>query len=538
MIKNSPYNLQSSQKVTNFVSPFPPELFYSIFKLQPNCNMLTDKTEPIVGRIKRYIADQNLLSPHNVSPRIGIALSGGADSVALLLVALKLGWLPLALHCNFHLRGEESNRDEQFVDALCQRLGVPLLKQHFDVRQLMELHPYKGKSVEMVCREVRYDWFRRTARLQQLAAVALGHHADDNIETAILNAIRGCGLKGVKGMPPQRDCYIRPLLCINKKEVIELIEDAGESYIVDSSNLQNDYQRNKIRNLILPEIERNFPGAAVRLARTVENLAEDYDLMQNYIVEKRHRYTVGDGKILVAELFSNEFGGELLLYHLLEGKLDRVQIANMHNNITNSGRIYHLSNGKALLLDRGILMPWTDKPQKTIPSTAPSPASEPLSTPPKPFYFKLPEIAGKLLHGVCNAVSLPLKDFGAKITVRLLRREDFHPRRDPSYAWFTASELSNLRWLGARHIQPGDRMQPFGMANTRLLSDICTDAKQSLADKERQSVIFVPKLSPQMMPIANPDSHEIIWLPGLKNSALYPVKPTDSYILEFHIDYL
>lgn len=486
--------------------------------------MLTDKTEHIISRIRSFITDKSLLNPHHLNPRVGIALSGGADSVALLLVAIELGWHPIALHCNFHLRGEESNRDEQFVDRLCARLGVPLLKKHFNIPQLMSDYPYKGKSVEMVCRLVRYDWFREMRRTQQLTAVALGHHSNDNVETALLNAIRGCGIKGVKGMPPQRDCYIRPLLCISKEDVLKLIEDAGESFVTDSSNLENDYQRNQIRNLILPQIEKCFPGGINRLARTVEYLDENYNLLVQLLLDKRSRYVVGDGDILVGELFANEYHGEILLYQLLDGKLDKGQIANLHNNISKSGKVYRLADGQRMLLDRGVLKRWSASIAK-----------------PKEYLCKMPDIADNLLHGSASVVVIHIPELGAKIFIRRLPRNEFHPRRDPSYAWFSVTLLSNLQWLAIRQPRPTDRMRPFGMTGSRLLSDIFTDAKQSLIDKERRLVVaIIPKPTTDTPPSSQhpPKKDEIIWLPGLKNSALYPVLPTDTHILEFHIEYL
>lgn len=482
---------------------------------------MTAKTEHILSKIRSFVSEKNLL-PLIPSPRIGIALSGGADSVALLLVAIDFGWHPIAMHCNFHLRGEESERDERFVDKLCQRLGVPLLKKDFDIVKLLSDVSNKGKSVEMICRDARYEWFREVHRSQTLTAVALGHHSDDNVETAILNSLRGCGLKGAKGMPHKRLFFIRPLLCISKKEVLELVEDAGESFVVDSTNLQNDFKRNQIRNLILPQIEHCFPGGTSRLTRTVENLADDYLLLSLLINEKRHRYIIDDGDILVNELFNHEHHCELLLFHLLDGRLDRRQIATMHNNLSNSGKIYELSDGTRMLLDRGVLKRY---PAGSILSDNNASLTQYTS---EHYFIKMTDIAGKLLQGICKAVTFPLPDKRGRILVTLLQREDFHPRRDPSYAWCSAIPLSNMKYLSIRRPKHADRMQPFGMEGTRLLSDIFTDAKLSRIDKEQQFVVAVH-------PTHGPE--EIIWIPQVKNSALYPVTPSDSLILEFHIEY-
>ena len=147
-----------------------------------------------------------------------VALSGGADSVALLLALTVLGYNCIAAHCNYHLRGDESDRDERHVAEICRRLGVECLIQHCDVAAYREAN--KGVSVEMACRDIRYRWFESIFENFGAQAIAVGHNADDNIETMLLNIMRGTGIVGARGMIFCNDRHIvRPMLNITRREI-------------------------------------------------------------------------------------------------------------------------------------------------------------------------------------------------------------------------------------------------------------------------------------------------------------------------------
>ncbi|MDE6438023.1 MAG: tRNA lysidine(34) synthetase TilS, partial [Muribaculaceae bacterium] len=181
--------------------------------------------------------------------RIGIALSGGADSVALLAASVRLGFEVVPLHCNFHLRGAESDRDERFVRSLCARLGLAdwLHLTDFDVYAQMCA---TGESVEMACRTLRYRWFEELAGALGLTAVAVGHHADDDAETFVLNLMRGTGLRGLAGMPRSRDLFVRPMIGCTRAEVLDFLSTEGLDYVTDSTNLADEYMRNRVRHAV------------------------------------------------------------------------------------------------------------------------------------------------------------------------------------------------------------------------------------------------------------------------------------------------
>lgn len=200
-----------------------------------------------------------------------VAVSGGADSVALLCKMHEQGTDIAALHCNFHLRGEESERDERFVSDLCQKLHIPLHVKHFDTRSYAEEHHI---SIEMAARELRYTWFEE--KRQELGAedIAVAHHRDDQAETVLLNLIRGTGLRGLSGMHPRSGHIVRPLLNWSRQDILDYLSRIGQDFITDSTNLERDALRNRIRLDVMPLLREINPQAASHIADTARIVAE------------------------------------------------------------------------------------------------------------------------------------------------------------------------------------------------------------------------------------------------------------------------
>lgn len=465
--------------------------------------MLSERVLPIIEKVKNYHGQfDHYCCP---SPTVGVALSGGADSVALLLIAQALGWHTVALHCNFHLRGDESVRDQHFCQELCASLGIHLEMTHFDVELLRQLPENRGKSVEMLCRDLRYEWFQKMHGALGLDRLALGHHMEDNIETAMLNALRRCGLAGVKGMLPiSQGFYIRPMLCLTKEEILQLVEDVGVGFVEDSTNSENQFFRNRLRNLIIPTIEQSFHSALPSLAKTIDNLRDDWMLFEAMLADKRKQYTEADGALNLEAMLRNEPHPRSLLFKMLDGKLDRSAIDSLFDNITNSSKLYKLSDGREFILDRQYLRPAEAIPPLPDYEIYPASLWKQFSTQgTREFFFTLNEV------------------WNAKLTIRIIPIDQFDPCRNPAYAWFSQklAEMPEL-WFTRSHV--GDRIVPFGMEGSRLVSDITTEAKFTRYDKEMQLTLRSPE--------------GILWLPGLKNSALFPVSPSDRYIFEFHIE--
>ena len=195
------------------------------------------------------------------------AVSGGPDSVAALRAALVAAPGRVeAAHCNFSLRKEESLRDEAFVADLCLKLGVKLHSVRFDTHAFMKENP--NLSLEMACRNLRYDWFEALMGSESIDCLVLGHNADDNIETMLLNLLRGAGAKGLAGMVSERDGILRPLLAFSRKDILDYLDFLHQDYVVDSSNLKSDFRRNFLRNELIPLLETRWPGAKKALSRS------------------------------------------------------------------------------------------------------------------------------------------------------------------------------------------------------------------------------------------------------------------------------
>ena len=193
------------------------------------------------------------------------AVSGGADSVSMLHVLLSLqdtlGIRVEAAHFNHHLRGAESDRDEHFVRQLCLEHRVTLHTVHFNTEQeAKERHI----SIEMAARELRYAWFEKTREACSAAVIAVAHHQDDSVETLLLNLIRGTGINGLRGIRPRNGHIVRPLLCLDRKEIVGYLESIGQAYVTDSTNLQDEYTRNKIRLNLLPMMQEINPSVKER----------------------------------------------------------------------------------------------------------------------------------------------------------------------------------------------------------------------------------------------------------------------------------
>lgn len=216
-----------------------------------------------------------------------VAISGGADSTALLLACLKAG-IPLqAVHCNFNLRGEESIRDRDFVINLCNSLGVKLHVEEFDVG----LEAWKGESTEMTCRRIRYGLFHTLLKTHGCSRIAIAHNSDDNAETLFLNLLRGSGSKGLMGMRASSPALVRPLLEFCRTDILKFLEQQRQYYITDSTNLESDYRRNFIRNDIFPLIDSRWTGFKTAIRKTQSILGRENKIVEHYIAQALKGHT-------------------------------------------------------------------------------------------------------------------------------------------------------------------------------------------------------------------------------------------------------
>ena len=426
---------------------------------------------------------------------VAVAFSGGADSVALLAATRLAGMECVALHCNFHLRGDESNRDEEFARNMAARLGCEIRVRHFDVEQRRSA---TGESVEMACRELRYRWFEDefNAAGGRWACVAVGHHADDNVETFFLNVFRGSGIKGLSGMPRKRDIFVRPLLSVPRARILEFLRQHDLDYVVDSTNLSNDYNRNVIRNRILPLAEECFPNVRGAVGLTMRNLRNDYELMQALLERERMRLVDCRGVIDLA-LLTEMPHASTLLFHLLNdsgrARFGIGMVESMLHSAGESGRRFMASGGEmGYLLDRGRLVPFDADGHER--------EDEP---------DVVPVDAAVMLRG--GTLEWPLR-----LRFERLPRSRFRPSRNASVVWFDADALLAER-LELRRWHRGDRISPFGMRGSRLVSDILSDAKISLLEKRNLWLLCA--------------GEKVLWVPGLRASGHFAVTDATAHVI-------
>lgn len=246
----------------------------------------------IKDRFIRFSAENNLFAKTN---RVIVAISGGMDSVVLGHLFLSIGQCLEMVHCNFMLRGAESDRDEAFVEQLANHWQIPLHKRSFDTRAYAE---ERRLSIQVAARQLRYAYFEELRLLQSqkgaVALIATAHHANDAVETLLMNLFRGTGIDGLRGIPVKNGAVIRPLLFAQRHEIVAYARQHQLSWVNDSSNEQEDYTRNYIRHTVLPAVEKQFP-AVVQNIHDSMRVFRDVSTLYHEAVEKRLK------KIVVVE---------------------------------------------------------------------------------------------------------------------------------------------------------------------------------------------------------------------------------------------
>lgn len=385
--------------------------------------------------------------------RLGVALSGGADSVALLHAIHSLGHYIVALHCNFHLRGDESDRDERFCRNLCRRLNIPILVEHCDVDARQRQF---GESIEMAARALRYAWFEQTLHNHALDKIAVAHHREDNIETFFLRLLRGSGAKGLASMRPCRGNIIRPMLSAPKAMVTDYIESNALTYVTDSTNASDDYTRNRLRHHLLPLLEREFPGAFESIARSISILQQQAAVLESDTDRLRSTYVNPDGSVRVAALDSQEKEPADALFRLLSADgVTADMIADMIADTNTTGRRFGPYEYR-----RGLLLP--DRGSST----------------PEYIFDEITITDRSQLRCVPNQLILSL---------------DHLP-------------VDKLRF---RAPQAGDRIEPFGMRGSRLVSDILSERNIPHAARHKHPLLTC--------------GDKILWVVGIRASRHYAI---------------
>ncbi|HTN68429.1 MAG TPA: tRNA lysidine(34) synthetase TilS, partial [Dysgonamonadaceae bacterium] len=303
----------------------------------------------MIAQVEQYISDCKLLPKKS---KVVVGLSGGPDSMVLIHVLMQLGYECVAAHCNFHLRGEDSNNDAKFVGKWCDDQNIPLVAVDFDT------YAYaieKKISIEMAARELRYNWFEKVRLEQSADVVAVAHHKDDSVETVLINLIRGTGIKGLTGIPNKNKHVIRPLLAVSRFEIMEYLSSNHIPYVIDHTNEEDIYTRNTLRLKVLPILETLNPSVNNSIIRTTENLKEVEKIYDKYMKDTIE--LVLNENVIDIQKLKSTYSYQSLLFEILSPLgFTRSVIKNISNNLDSiPGKIY-LSQEYRLLKDRDHLI--------------------------------------------------------------------------------------------------------------------------------------------------------------------------------------
>ena len=421
--------------------------------------------------------------------RVIVAVSGGADSVALLAALTAAGYDCTAAHCNFHLRGAESQRDMHHVEALCETLGVELSIKHFDVAAHTAA---TGRSVEMACRELRYAWFTDLLERSHARAIAVGHHREDQAETFVLNLSRGTGLTGLTGMRARNGLVVRPMLEMSRQQIEDYLHARGLAWVDDSTNAQNDFRRNSIRNRVLPLMNECLPGATDAILAAMSHL-QDNKVLYDYAVDSLSApYANPSVSALALARMCDELPqpvARMLLFERLKGVgFNMAQVENIMKARTGTARF-----------DSGSHIAEVSRGRLTI-----SGVNDAVLGP--------DEVRVSLRQPITAPVAIDVTEHHIS---------EFHPERDPRVIYLDISVLEGDPVFTLRHWRRGDRLRPFGMKGEKLVSDIFADARLT-ADAKRAAWLLTRDGRP-------------LWLVGLRASSHSPVTPDTRRYLQLRL---
>ncbi len=436
------------------------------------------------SKIDAYINRYKLLNTNNLYL---VALSGGADSVALLLLLKEHGFNVHAAHCNFHLRGVESDRDEAFCMELCQQIGIELHRAHFDTRTYADLHKV---SIEMAARELRYRWFEQLRQDIGAAGICVAHHRDDSVETVLLNLVRGTGLRGLTGIKPRNGYILRPLLCVSRVEIEAFLTEKGQKYVTDSTNLEADVLRNKVRLQVLPLLRELNPAVSENIQRTAENLGEAQEVLDAVVGKYK------DSNILELSELEKYGSSEYIVFEWLKNYgFNGNQVRQILD--AECGGIVSSAMGYDVLKDRSrLIVEKTENYPQGVRNVTSRPSKR----------IVVPE------EGTCG--------LDENNTFRV-RKCAVYVSKVPHIATLDAGKVSFP--LTVRRVEEGDWMVPYGMKGRKLLSDLMTDLKMNVFEKRRQLLVVDAQ-------------GVIVWAVGLRTDHRVAVGNQTKTVLEISFD--
>lgn len=405
----------------------------------------------MLEQLQEYIEQHNLFSRED---RILLAVSGGIDSMVMAELFQRAGYNFSIAHCNFGLRGSESNQDEAFVSSIADGYKVKVFVKHFKTR---EYAGFNKISVQMAARTLRYEWFEELIQSEGFKAVATAHHLDDQIETFFINVLRGTGIGGLHGILPHRINIVHPMMFAFRRQIEDFASDEAIAFREDSSNRTTKYVRNKIRHDLIPLLAEINPEFRKTITATIDRIRDAEILLKNHIRQLSANIIKREDDVCKIDI--NELQKltpvDVYLYELLQPfNFNRSvcnEIAESFNEL--SGKQF-FSGTHRLIKDRDYLI-ITVSGQESADSPAESYIDENTTEITKPVHLKFSKLINDDELRISKSGNIALLD------------------------------SSKLRYpLKLRKWKEGDSFIPYGMNNNKKLSDFFIDNKFSIIEKE------------------------------------------------------
>lgn len=418
------------------------------------------------NNFKKFVRDKNLFSPADT---ILLGISGGVDSVVMAYIFKTAGYRFSIAHCNFQLRGDESNDDEMLVRELAKKYEVPFHCKRFDTVNYAKDNKL---SLQMAARELRYNWFEELRNAHGYCCIAVATHKDDEIETMLINLTRGTGIAGLHGIMPKQGNVIRPMLFATRAVIERYAKKYKLPFRNDSSNLSDKYIRNKLRNHIVPVLMSINPGLKETMARSIEHFRDVETIYRNAVEKQRMLITEQrpDGLHFSLEKLKKIEPLRTYLYEFLRPynfKEDVVeQIETSLDGV--SGKQF-FSSSHCLIKDREALIV---------------------------FPLQQPDKLTGIIHRGTRSLNVPLK-----LVLKVRNAKDITILKSPDIAYLDYSLLDFP--LIVRRWQKGDRFVPVGMKGRKKISDFLIDSKVPLHIKDNIFVLITA-------------GGEIVWIVGLR----------------------
>ena len=444
----------------------------------------------MLEQFQAYINRYHLIAEGD---KVILALSGGIDSMVLADLLLKAKVEFVAAHCNFHLRGEESDSDEKYVSEFAEKNDIQCFVKHFDTEKYAA---EQGVSIEMAARDLRYAWFEQLRQQLGYDKIAVAHHADDQAETFFINLLRGAGLNGLKGMKPQNGVIIRPLLWASREQIHQYALENQITWREDHTNAEMVYLRNKIRNQLLPAFDELHPEARQGLYKSLEHLASENELYRELLKEKLSSLVEEQGDVSVIARRNDEaIQNNTLDCHatLAMTKSEQLLFEWLRQYGFNTDQCHFIFEA----METGIGNKYYSSTYQLVIGRNELQLSEIKTVVDEEIQIEIEE------KEVLSPIHLCFS--------KLEKKADFVIDKSPEVAQLDYDKIHFP--LTLRHWQHGDRFHPLGMKGSKLLSDFFVD--QKFTEWEKRNV--------WLMVSANGD---ILWVVGHRIDERYKV--TDS----------